>query len=58
MANNFTVKIFYHVTLPSKIHDPPSHLQDGKVFEDAVHHVSLREVFESVNEADHVVTHR
>ena len=35
-----------------------TNLQDGEVLQDAVHHVLLREVLESMDEADHVVTHR
>ena len=33
-------------------------LQNGEVLQDAVHHVPLWEVFQSVDEADHVVAHR
>ena len=34
------------------------YLQDGEVLKHAVHHVSLREVLQPMNETDHVVTHR
>lgn len=33
------------------------HLQDGEVLEDAVHHVLLGQVFELVDEIDHVLAH-
>lgn len=32
-------------------------LKNGKVFQDRVHHVLLREVLQLVNEIDHVGTH-
>ena len=35
-----------------------TNLQNGEVLQDTVHHVPLREVFQSVDEADHVVAHR
>lgn len=34
-----------------------SHLKNGEVFQDAVHHVFFWEVLESVDEAHHVVAH-
>lgn len=34
------------------------YLQDGEVLKHAVHHVSLREVLQPMDETDHVVTHR
>ena len=34
-----------------------THLEDGEVLEYTVHHVFLWEVFQSVDEADHVITH-
>ena len=37
---------------------PRIYLQDGEVLKHAVHHVSLREVLQPMDETDHVVTHR
>ena len=37
---------------------PTTYLQDGEVFKHTIHHVSLREVLQAVDETDHVVTHR
>lgn len=35
----------------------PTHLEDGKVLENAVHHVLLRQVLQFVDEVDHVLAH-
>ena len=35
-----------------------TYLQDGEVFKHTIHHVSLREVLQTMDETDHVVTHR
>lgn len=45
-----------HTTLTSK-HDKCLYLQDGEVFKNTVHHVLLRQVFELVDEVDHVLAH-
>ena len=37
---------------------PTTYLQDGEVFKHTIHHVSFREVLQTMDETDHVVTHR
>jgi len=33
-------------------------LENGEVFQDAVHHIFLRKTFQLQNEVDHIFTHR